>query len=53
MVKRGKAWGSLIFASNYSASLVERTEYGQNVPDSVIDSAMLDVKLDMSSKFIF
>lgn len=41
----------MIFASNYSESLVERTEYGQNVPDSVVDAAELNVKLDMSSEF--
>lgn len=50
MVRRGQAWGSLIFASNYSESLFKRTEYGQNVEDSIIDSAMLDVRLDMSSE---
>lgn len=52
-VRRGKAWGALIFASNYSESLVDRTEYGQNVPNSVLDAAELNVKLDMSSKFHF
>lgn len=53
MVRRGKAWGALIFSSNYSDSLIERTEYGQNVPDSVLDAAELNVKLDMSSEFHF
>jgi hypothetical protein len=52
-VRRGKAWGALIFSSNYSESLVDRTEYGQNVPDSVLDAAELNVKLDMSSEFHF
>lgn len=49
-MRRGKAWGSLVFAHNYSESLVERTEYGQNVEDYVVESAELDVHLDMSSK---
>lgn len=50
VVRRGKAWGSLVFAHNYSESLVERTEYGQNVEDYIVESAQLDVQLDMSSK---
>lgn len=50
MVRRGKAWGALIFSQNYSESLVERTEHGQNVDRYVVDAAELNVKLDMSSK---
>lgn len=50
MVRRGKAWGALIFSQNYSESLVERTEHGQNVDSYVVDAAELNVKLDMSSK---
>lgn len=50
VVRRGKAWGALVFAHNYSESLVERTEYGQNVDDAVLDFAELNVKLDMSSE---
>jgi hypothetical protein len=49
-VRRGKAWGSLVFAQNYSESLVERTEYGQNVEDYTLESATVDVQLDMSSE---
>lgn len=52
-MRRGKAWGSLSFAHNYSESLVERTEFGQNVEDYIVDSAQLDVQLDMSSKHIY
>lgn len=51
VVRRGKAWGALIFSHNYSESLVERVEYGQNAEDHVIDAAELNVKLDMSSWF--
>jgi hypothetical protein len=50
VVRRGKAWGALSFSHNYTESLVERTEYGQNVEDYTVNSAMLDVNLDMSSK---
>jgi len=49
-VRQGKAWGALIFSHNYTDSLVERTEYGQNVPDSILEAAEMTVKLDMSSK---
>ena len=52
-VRRGKAWGALIFSSNYSESLIDRTEYGQNVPNGVLDAADLNVRLDMSSEFLF
>lgn len=50
VVRRGKAWGALVFSHNYSESLVERTEYGQNVDSYTVDSAELNVKLDMSSE---
>ncbi|CRK97747.1 CLUMA_CG011125, isoform A [Clunio marinus] len=52
VVRRGKAWGALVFAHNYSESLVDRTEYGQSTPDSVIDASELNVKLDMSNQQI-
>lgn len=52
-MRLGKAWGSLVFSHNYSESLVERTEYGQNAEDYVVESATLDVQLDMSSKQIY
>lgn len=51
VVRKGKAWGALIFSQNYSESLVERTEYGQNAETYVVDAAELDVRLDMSSEF--
>lgn len=52
-MRLGKAWGSLVFSHNYSESLWERTEYGQNIEDSVLNAADLNVKLDMSSKRIY
>lgn len=52
-VRRGKAWGALVFASNYSASLIERTEAGQFADDWTLEASDVTVRLDMSSKFIF
>lgn len=52
MVRRGKAWGALVFSSNYSESLVERTEGGRDVDDIVVEGAELVVKLDMSSQLL-
>lgn len=49
-MKRGKAWGALIFSHNYSDSLKDRIDYGQNVDSSVVDAAEMTVKLDMSSE---
>ena len=48
-VRRGKAWGAMVFSHNYSESLVDRVEYGQNAESHIIDAAQLDVKMDMSS----
>lgn len=49
LVKKGKAWGSLVFSSNYSEALNERFE-NPNTDDANIDSSLLEVKLDMSSE---
>lgn len=49
-VRRGHAWGSLIFSSNYSAALFNRTELGTSATDSILNDAIVQVKLDMSSK---
>lgn len=48
-VRRGRAWGSIIFQSNYSESLVERTEGGRYATDYTIEASDVDVRLDMSS----
>lgn len=50
-VKRGRAWGALVFQQNYSESLVERTEAGRYAEDWVLEASNVEVKLDMSSKF--
>jgi len=52
-VKRGRAWGALVFPQNYSSSLIERTESGRFTDDWVIESSDVTVRLDMSSKLKF
>lgn len=51
MVKSGQAWGSLVFASNYTESLIERTENPRYVDNATVDASDLGIKLDMSSRF--
>ncbi|XP_037950080.1 ABC transporter G family member 20 [Teleopsis dalmanni] len=51
-VKRGKAWGSLIFSSNYSESLVERIESGRFTDDATVEASDVNVRLDMSNQQI-
>lgn len=50
-MRRGKAWGALVFAANYSDALVERTEAGQFADDWTLESSDVSVKLDMSSEW--
>lgn len=50
-MRRGRAWGALVFPQNYSVSLVERTESGRFADDWVIESSDVTVRLDMSSKY--
>lgn len=50
LVRKGQAWGSLVFSSNYSEALNERFE-NPNTDDVNIESSLLEVKLDMSSEF--
>ncbi|KAM7364217.1 ABC transporter oskyddad isoform 1-T2 [Cochliomyia hominivorax] len=52
MVRRGFAWGSLVFSSNYTESLVERTENGRYTDDATVESSDLNVRLDMSNQQI-
>ncbi|XP_037027218.1 ABC transporter G family member 23 [Bradysia coprophila] len=51
-VRRGRAWGALVFPRNYSSSLVERTESGRFTDDWVIESSDVTVRLDMSNQQI-
>lgn len=50
-MRRGKAWGALVFQPNYTTSLVDRTERGRDVEAYIIDDADILVRMDMSSKF--
>lgn len=49
-VERGRAWGAMVFQSNYSEALVERTESGRYADDYTLESSDVNVRLDMSSK---
>lgn len=49
-VVRGHAWASIVFQSNYSDSLVERTEAGRYAEDWTIEASDVAVQMDMSSK---
>ena len=49
-MRRGKAWGSLVFSNNYTDALMERTESGRFTDDATVEASDLNVKLDMSSK---
>lgn len=51
-MRRGKVWGSIVFAHNYTESLVQRMEQGRNAPDEILAAADIDVTMDMSSKLI-
>uniref|UniRef100_A0A6M2DJ84 Putative lipid exporter abca1 n=1 Tax=Xenopsylla cheopis TaxID=163159 RepID=A0A6M2DJ84_XENCH len=51
-VRRGKVWGSIVFAHNYTESLVERMEQGRNAPDDILAAADIDVTMDMSNQQI-
>lgn len=50
-VRRGFAWGSMIFQSNYSEALVERTESGRYADDSTLLASDININLDMSSEY--
>ena len=50
-VRRGQAWGSLYFPSNYSHSLQLRQREGQDASSATVDSSAVSVWLDMSSKY--
>lgn len=40
----------MIFKSNYSDSLVERTEAGRYAEDYTIEASDIEIRMDMSSK---
>lgn len=49
-VRRGRAWGSLIFSPNFTEAMSHRVEFGANVDNISIDASEVEVKMDMSSK---
>lgn len=49
-VKRGRAWASMVFQSNYSDSLIERTEAGRYAEEWTIEASDVAIQMDMSSK---
>lgn len=49
-VKKGMAWATLTFPSNYSASLMARIDDGRNAADWDVEYAEFQVTMDMSSK---
>ncbi|XP_055304919.1 ABC transporter G family member 23 [Sitodiplosis mosellana] len=51
-VKRGRAWAALVFQSNYSDSLVERTEAGRYAEDYTIEASDVTIRMDMSNQQI-
>lgn len=52
-VKLGKAWGALSFTTNYSSSLRERIEEGQQATDLMLDDSIVSIWLDESSNYEF
>lgn len=48
-VKRGKAWGTLSFTTNYSQSLRQRMEEGQYADNLILDDSIVSIRLDESS----
>ncbi|XP_050536009.1 ABC transporter G family member 23 [Daktulosphaira vitifoliae] len=51
-VKLGKAWGALMFTSNYTSSLKTRIEQGQSAQDWILDDSCVSVWLDESNQQI-
>lgn len=49
-VEKGWAWGTINFPGNYSASLMERIDYGKDADEFSIMYADMHVTMDMSSK---
>ncbi|XP_031629128.1 ABC transporter G family member 23 isoform X2 [Contarinia nasturtii] len=51
-VQRGRAWATMIFKSNYSESLIRRTEDGRDVADWDIEASDIEIRMDMSNQQI-
>lgn len=50
MVRGNGAWGLIHFAHNYSEALVRRIEEFRDASEEVVEDAMVNVRLDMSSE---
>lgn len=52
VVRRGHAWGSIVFSANYSESVLERSEQGRFADQATLDFSDVNVRLDQSSKCV-
>lgn len=50
-VKRGFAWASVIFPSNFTEGLSNRVDYGVNVDNISIEASEIEIRMDMSSEY--
>lgn len=50
LVQNGEAWGSLLFPKDFTKGVTERI-WNPTTEGSYLDASMVDIKLDMSSKF--
>uniref|UniRef100_A0A8D8V747 ABC transporter G family member 23 n=1 Tax=Cacopsylla melanoneura TaxID=428564 RepID=A0A8D8V747_9HEMI len=51
-VIKNTAWGLLYFSENYTISLAERVNQGQNVNDGTVETGLIDTWMDMSNQYI-
>ncbi|XP_063241501.1 ABC transporter G family member 20-like [Bacillus rossius redtenbacheri] len=51
-VRRGRAWGLLHLAENFTSGLVERVNQGEHVSDELLNQGAVHVALDMSNQQI-
>lgn len=49
-VKRGNAWASVIFPSNFTLGLSNRIDFGANVDNISIEASEIQIRMDMSSE---
>lgn len=50
-VKRGRAWGSIVFNRNFTQALSNRVDFGANADNFSLDASEVEIRLDMSSKY--
>lgn len=49
-IAKGHIWGILHFSENYTRSVFERINRGQDAGDDIVDWANVDITMDMSSR---